>query len=183
VPDQTEDDEKIAGFSYLAMIVRDVILQKEITDGYQTTTTQITNLVTGTNAAVELVTRNIETFNKYIQQDSYSATVENNSVSPNARPGIVAAYNLLVANKNFLRQEVVNYIDVTFTNLDFEYNEEKCGRDTGLILDGLILDLVHGGSSQSTFAGLQYWNQDVYTGEIVSQLTTTTNAIRYIKEL
>jgi hypothetical protein len=181
VPDQTEDDEKIAGFSYLAMIVRDVILQKEITDGYQTTTTQITNLVTGTNAAVELVTRNIETFNKYIQQDSYSAIPVNNSVSPSTIPGIVASYNLIVANKNFLQQEIVNYIDVTFTNLDFEYNEEKCSRDTGLILDGLILDLVHGGSSQSTFAGLQYWNQ---TNTVIpGEETTTTNAFAYARDI
>jgi hypothetical protein len=181
VPDQTEDDEKIAGFSYLAMIVRDVILQKEITDGYQTTTTQITNLVTGTNAAVELVTRNIETFNKYIQITDYSAIPVNNGVSPSTIPGIVASYNLIVANKNFLQQEIVNYIDVTFTNLDFEYNEEKCGRDTGLILDGLILDLVHGGSSQSTFAGLQYWNQ---TNTVIpGEETTTTNAFAYARDI
>ena len=181
VPDPTEEDEKIAGFSYLAMIVRDVILQKEITDGYQTTTTQITNLVTGTNAAVEIVTRNIETFNKYLQQDEYSATPINNGVSPSTIPGIVASYNLIVANKNFLQQEVVNYIDVTFTNLDFEYNDEKCSRDTGLILDGLILDLVHGGSSQSTFAGLQYWNQ---TNTVIpGEETTTTNAFAYARDI
>jgi hypothetical protein len=176
-----EEDETVAAFNYLAMIVRDVILQKEITDGYQTTTTQITNLVTGTNAAVELVTRNIEVINKYIQQESYSATPINNGVSPSTIPGIVASYNLIVANKNFLQQEVVNYIDVTFTNLDFEYNEEKCSRDTGLILDGLILDLVHGGSSQSTFAGLQYWNQ---TNTVIpGEETTTTNAFTYARDI
>jgi hypothetical protein len=176
-----EVDETLAGFSYLAMIVRDVILQNEITDGYQTTTTQITNLVTGTNAAVELVTRNIEIINKYIQDDTFGVSVVPNSGSATSIPSIVASYNLIVANKNFLQQEVVNYIDVTFTNLDFEYNEEKCERDTGLILDGLILDLVHGGSSQSTFAGLQYWNQTntVIPGEEV----TTINAYVYAREI
>ena len=178
IPDEV--DETIAGFNYLGMVVRDVILQQEVTDGYQTTVTQITNLVTGTNAAVELTTRNIELINSLINDGLLvPSTVNNGSIS--SIPGIVAAYNLLVANKTFLQHEVVNYIDVTFTNLDFVYNEEKCGRDTGLILDGLILDLVHGGSSQSTFSGLQYWNQ---TNTVIpGEETTTTNAFAFARDI
>jgi len=175
-----EVDETIAAFNYLGMIVRDVILQQEINDGYQTTVTQVTNLVTGTNAAVELTTRNIELINALINDGLLVPTIVNNG-SISSIPGIVAAYNLLVANKTFLQHEVVNYIDVTFTNLDFEYNEEKCGRDTGLILDGLVLDLVHGGSSQSTFAGLQYWNQ---TNTVIpGEETTTTNAFTFARDI
>ena len=178
IPDEV--DETIAGFNYLGMVVRDVILQQEVTDGYQTTVTQVTNLVTGTNAAVELTTRNIELINSLINDGLLVPSIVNNG-SISSIPGIVAAYNLLVANKTFLQHEVVNYIDVTFTNLDFEYNEEKCGRDTGLILDGLVLDLVHGGSSQSTFAGLQYWNQ---TNTVIpGEETTTTNAFAFARDI
>ena len=138
----------------------------------------IRDRVTGTNAAVELTTRNIELINALINDGLLVPTIVNNG-SISSIPGIVAAYNLLVANKTFLQHEVVNYIDVTFTNLDFVYNEEKCGRDTGLILDGLVLDLVHGGSSQSTFAGLQYWNQ---TNTVIpGEETTTTNAFAYAR--
>jgi hypothetical protein len=51
-----------------------------------------------------------------------------------------------------------------------------------LIVDAISYDLLYGEFSQSTFAGLQYWNQDVgYTGQIVDQITTLTNAISYIK--
>ncbi len=176
-----EVDETIAGFNYLGMIVRDVILQKDVTDGYQTTVTQVTNLITGTNAAVELVTRNIEVINSYIDSGDFSTTQVNNSPSASTIPGIVNSYNLIMANKTFMQHEVVNYIDVTFTNLDFEYNAEKCARDTGLILDGLILDMVHNGSSQSTFAGLQYWNQ---TNTVIpGEETTTTNAFAYARDI
>ena len=176
-----EIDETVAGFNYLASIVRDVILKNEVTDGYQTTVTQVTNLATGTNAGVELITRNVEIINSMIKDVSLTPTVISNSGSPTSVSGIVNSYNLLIANKNFLQHEVVNYIDVTFTNLDFEYNEVKCERDTGLILDGLVLDLVYGGSSQSTFAGLQYWNQS--NSAIPGEETTTTNAFVYAKSI
>ena len=176
-----EAEETIAAFNYLGMIIRDVVLQNEVTDGYQTTVTQITNLITGTNAAVELMTRNIEIINSYIDDASYSIPVAENAASASVIPGIVNSYNLIVANKEFLQHEVVNYIDVTFTKLDFEYNEEKCARDTGLIFDGLVLDLVHNGSSQSTFAGLQYWNQT--NSVIPGEETTTTNAFAYARDI
>ena len=176
-----EVDETIAAFNYLGMIIRDVILQNEVTDGYQNTVTQYTSTSSvGSNAAVELVTRNIETINSYIGEIGFNATTVMNGAASSI-PSIVASYDLIVANKEFLQHEVVNYIDVTFTNLDFEYNETKCARDTGLIFDGLVLDLVHGGSSQSTFAGLQYWNQ---TNTVIpGEETTTTNAFAYARDL
>ena len=175
-----EVDETIAGFTYLASIVRDVVLQNEFKDGYQTTVTQITNLTTGSNAAIELVARNVGIINDILTNGAAAApTVVNNSVTPSSIPGVIASYDLIVANKNFLQHEVVKYIDVTFTNLDFEYNAVKCARDTGLILDGLVLDLVYDSNSQSTFAGLQYWDHG--STVIPGEETTTTNAFAYCK--
>ncbi len=176
-----EVDETKAAFNYLGMIIRDVILQNEIIDGYQSTVTQTTLAATGTNAAVELITRNIESINSFISDATYFVPTVSNSGSPSSITGIVDSYDLLVANKEFLQHEVVNYIDVTFTNLDFEYNEVKCARDTGLIFDGLLLDLVHDGESQSTFAGLQYWNQT--NSVIPGEETTTTNAFAYARDI
>jgi hypothetical protein len=174
--------EAIAGFSYLAMIVRDVILQQEFNDGYQTTVTQVTGLATGTNASIEIITRNISIINSVLKDGPGAAPAEvPNTVTSSTIAGVVNSYNLLMANKEFLQHEVVGYTDVTFTNLDFEYNAVKCARDTGLILDGLVLDLVHGGSSQSTFAGLQYWNQT--NSAIPGEETTTTNAFIYAKAI
>jgi hypothetical protein len=173
-----EVDETIAGFTYLASIVRDVVLQNEFQDGYQTTVTQITNLTTGSNAAIELVARNIKIINDILTNGAAEApTVINNSLSTSTIPGVVNSYDLIIANKTFLQHEVVNYIDVTFTNLDFEYNAVKCARDTGLILDGLVLDLVYNSNSQSTFSGLQYWDHG--STVIPGEETTTTNAFAY----
>jgi hypothetical protein len=65
----------------------------------------------------------------------------------------------------------------------FVYSTSTCYRDTGLIVDSLAFDILYQGTSQSAFAGLQYWNQAGYTGDILRELTTTTNAITYLKGL
>jgi hypothetical protein len=63
---------------------------------------------------------------------------------------------------------------------DFEFNQEKCERDTGLILDAVGLDIITGSNYQSVTAGLAYQraNADVVTAE---QLAQTTNAINFAK--
>lgn len=92
---------------------------------------------------------------------------------------IVNAYNLLQANKIFIEDEVIAYVDST--NNAFTYNQDKCSRDVGLIVDALAQDLLFNGTSQSTFAGLQYWNQT--TTSIPGEVSTTTTAIQYVRDL
>jgi len=92
------------------------------------------------------------------------------------------ATKLLNANREFITAEVIAYIDNTF-NTGFKYDKTKCKRDTGLIVDSISLDILHSGTTQSEFSGLQYWNQNGYVGDISNEITTTTNAFRYMKEI
>ena len=92
------------------------------------------------------------------------------------------AYNILQANRDFIKEEIVARVNQQFFRQN-TYNRAKCYRDTGLIVDSIVQDLLYTTSSQSTFAGLQYWNQSNLTGLIANQLTTTTNAIRYAKDI
>jgi hypothetical protein len=87
------------------------------------------------------------------------------------------AVTLLQVNKNFIAEETVAYTS------NFTYNTATCYRDTGLIVDSVAFDLLYNGTSQSVFAGLQYWNQNGYTGNIAGQLTTTSLAIAYARDL
>jgi hypothetical protein len=67
-----------------------------------------------------------------------------------------------------------NYGDsVLFAN----YNQDKCSRDTGLIVDSLAFDLAYSGNSQSNFAGLQYWSQTA--SAIPNQSVETLDAINF----
>jgi len=97
--------------------------------------------------------------------------------------GFFNARSLLLSNKPFLQSQVVKYVDATFNSGSFDYNNKRasCIRDIGLIVDSVALDLLYNSDSESIFAGLQYWNQSGYTGDIARELTTTTAAISYVK--
>ena len=95
----------------------------------------------------------------------------------NASTATINASKILQDNKTFIAEETVAYIN------NFSYNTTSCYRDTGFIVDSIAFDMLYGGTSQSTFAGLQYWNQSNYVGNIFSELTTTTNAIIHARGL
>jgi hypothetical protein len=96
--------------------------------------------------------------------------------------GFFDARSLLLANKPFLQAQVVAYVDNTFNSGSFVYNQAKCFRDTGLIIDSIGMDMLSQSHSDSTFTGLQYWNQGGLTGQLVTELTTTTAAINYVRD-
>ena len=95
---------------------------------------------------------------------------------------IAAAILSNSTNTNFIQNEVIEYLDATFgTSGNFTYDQAKCARDTGLIVDAIAQDVLFTTSSQSTFAGLQYWNQ---AGQTTSTgLSTATGTITFVKEL
>jgi hypothetical protein len=95
--------------------------------------------------------------------------------------GFFEARTLMLANKPFLQEQVVAYVDATFSSGSFVYDSAKYRQNVGLILDSVSTDMLYNGTSDSTFAGLQYWNQTGST--IATELTTTTNAINYLKGL
>ncbi len=96
-------------------------------------------------------------------------------------PGFFNARTLMLANKIFLQEQVVAYVDTSFNSGAFVYNATTCRRDISLILDSISLDVLYNSTSDSTFAGLQYWSQT--TSAIVGQVSTTTAAITYLKSL
>ena len=105
------------------------------------------------------------------------------STGPDA--AFVSAEILMQANRKFIQEDTVNYVNNNLANKAFPYSEIKCKRDTRLIIDSIANDMLYPtvDYSQSTFAGLQYWKQDGYTTGIESEITTTTAAISYLKNL
>jgi hypothetical protein len=98
-------------------------------------------------------------------------------------PGFFNARTLLLANKPFIQSQTVAFVDNTFNSGSFTYNQSKCSRDVGLIVRAIAEDMLYNSTSDSTFTGLQYWNQDGYTGQIYAELTATVDAINYLKNL
>jgi hypothetical protein len=97
--------------------------------------------------------------------------------------GFFNARTLMLANKPFLQAQVVAFIESTFNSGSFVYNQATCQRDTGLIVDAIAVDMLYGSASDSTFAGLQYWSQGTYTGNIPAEISNTIASINYLNDL
>ena len=88
----------------------------------------------------------------------------------------VKASNIVKSNKEFIQDEVIYFINTTYPSL--VYNETKCRRDTGFIIDGIVKDLKNGGKE---FA---LENQGAYySGSVAGQETETVAAISHISTL
>jgi hypothetical protein len=105
--------------------------------------------------------------------------------SPGPDAAFVSAEILLQANRTFIQENVINYINynLCFPPKTLAYNQIKCRRDSKIIVDSIASDLLFSTSSQSTFAGLQYYSQNQYTGSIPSEITATIVAVSYLKDL
>jgi hypothetical protein len=86
------------------------------------------------------------------------------------------ARELLLRNKDYLVAETVAYVNETFPA--FVYDEVKCARDVGLILDSLKEDLINGNTLSALFAGNSYWIGT--TSYIDGQTTETIAAVNYL---
>ena len=85
-----------------------------------------------------------------------------------------------------LTSRTVRYVGNTLPKLNDKvlianYNQDKCFRDTGLIVDSFALDLAYSGNTQSRFSGLQYWSQGV--NNLIDQTTEVQNAMKYLQNL
>lgn len=67
-----------------------------------------------------------------------------------------AAAQVLQTNKSSLQTSVINWINLTYPAL--VYDQAKCARDTGLVIDALSNDMQKGGINSSVRAGRAYWN-------------------------
>ena len=69
-------------------------------------------------------------------------------------------------NKEFIQEQVVNYIETTYPALIGNpiYGRVKCSRDTGLIVDALVKDLRSGGNEFSLEAQGEYYAGAVKAG-------------------
>jgi hypothetical protein len=98
-------------------------------------------------------------------------------------PGFFNARTLLLANKPFIQSQTVAYVDATFNSGAFSYDQVKCARDTGLIINAIAMDMLYDSTSDSVFAGTQYWNQNSYTGNIPAEITATIAAITHLRDI
>ena len=85
-----------------------------------------------------------------------------------SRPKYPIAYNLLKANKRYL-QEVA--AETTLTD-----EKDKCRRDAGLVIEGVLHDLRYGGNASTVYNTLRFFNKETKGLYVDNQ---TTEIARY----
>jgi hypothetical protein len=133
----------------------------------EATSVQLDPTLTGIKYASGLV-RNILSGNEFIE----------------VTPESLIAYDNIINNKQFIRDEVISYISSSWS--EFEYSEEKCRRDVGYILDAVATDIVYGGNERSVIAGQFYYKYPslaIVDNRTVGQLQQTLDALKYTKRI
>ena len=170
-----------AAFDYLSTITSQVILGQPIVSR-QSLVKQNFNVTTATMAEAIEIAKSIFTITNIINSGtSVAAAPSSIAMTASNTASIINAYNAIYANKQFLVEEVIAYIDQTYNPNSFNYNEEKCYRDVGLLIDAVSQDIVLGGNSKSIEAGKGYWSAGY--NYVDGQVTTTTAAINYARDI
>ena len=97
-------------------------------------------------------------------------------------PNAGEARDLFIANKEFIKAEIIAYISDQYPNI--LYSKTKCKQDTGYIIDSVAYDLTYGGNWQSVNSGKAYFNGNTGTLQIDgTEKTATLAAYGYLKSL
>jgi hypothetical protein len=92
------------------------------------------------------------------------------------------AGDLLEANKEFIKEEVVAYLEFNYENITTDlpdYDATICKRDVGYLVDALVYDIRFGGNSKSIEAGNAYW--DGATSYVAGEEEQAIFAYEYLK--
>jgi hypothetical protein len=87
------------------------------------------------------------------------------------------SYRLLRENKELIQNETIQFINVAYPQL--KYNQDKCKRDVGYIIDAISTDLLYGGIERSVTAGKYYYEYPSQATK--TQKRETSGGIRYSK--
>ena len=91
----------------------------------------------------------------------------------------VDAKDNLIANKVFIQEDVVAYVNNTYGAL--AYNEGKCRRDVGYIVDALCYDILYGGTQATTRIAESYFDDG--QSQLYGNEVETVAAYNHLKSI
>jgi hypothetical protein len=179
IPNETT--ATVDAFSFMSFVIEKLVNGEGYTP-LQTFVKPTLDLPLGDGAAYTQVSHIFTTITNIISQGpSIVGPLKPISLDQATDTNIVNTYNIIEANKDFIVAEMISHIDQRYNPTSFNYNQELCYRDVGLIIDAVSQDILLGGNQKSREAGLSYWNQAY--NYVSGQITTTTNAINYVRDM
>jgi len=113
-----------------------------------------------------------------------TATAANALVFPTptgASPNKTNAKDQLIANKDFLKAEVIAWLNLNYPSVVFD--SVLCSRDTGYIIDALCYDVLYGGDSASILVAQTYFTGSGAQVLPVFQRAATVAAFNRLSEI
>jgi hypothetical protein len=182
IPGQAE--ETIAAMRHIKALAANVILSIGAHQTYQNGTNQtFANTTPGSFNTRDIVTGEVDLIIDLVANGTVGVTdrVVPNGYPANADIAIQNASNLLLNNKSFIQAETVAFVNTTYPS--FVYDQAKCSRDTGYIIDSIAFDLRHGGNRQAIMSGVYYYNFNANVTQINNQVVQTGAAYEFIKSI
>ena len=154
----------LAAISYIETLILNVINNEDPTVRYQQSVLQyIDTSITDGGLADSTV------------QDLFDEFLGILETPPSAR----GARALLVENKDFIRAEVINYINNKYVG--FTYDDATCRRDVGYVIDAIGYDLMFGSNFQTITAARSYYRASASVA-IGVQKAATIDAFTFLRD-
>jgi hypothetical protein len=173
--------------SYVQNLASKVVVNDTTGTRYQATVAQVTGN-TSSNVEANTVYADFQVVLDILANGTTAITdaIIPNSITANTSANVANAYLLLQTNKAYIQAEAIAFANAAKPvgwPTGYYFDQTTCARDAALVVDAIAQDFLYDTTSQSTFAGLQYWNQNTYTGNIRTELVYTINAIKYASNL
>jgi hypothetical protein len=109
-----------------------------------------------------------------------------NTTFTTASQAVSASVELLRNNRQFIQEETLQYLTASWST--FNYNQEKCRRDVGYIIDGVVTDLLYGGTERTYMSAEFYYKYPskatlLGDGDGDGQLKQTVEGINYASKV
>jgi len=165
-----------AAYIHMADLVEDVIAETPFAN-----TTPIVQNTDGdaADATTALAAKNLVlTIANAVDEYKEPSDLPIISGNPSYEPKRTFARQTLQRNRKFLQEEVVAYINDVF----FTFEEGKCARDAGYIVDAVARDILSGSNYNSIYAGRAYRSGTVGSDIVINdQLSETIEGFRYVQ--
>lgn len=178
----------VAGLSYIRSYSSVVTTsQKEQTIAGMNRARDLIYNLANDNATKTQIRAKFKIVTDIINAVSASAAPALTFTNPSTTTPVIDSFTILRANRSFLVDEIIAYIDANLSPLTIPgYDETVCRRDTGYMIDAMSFDILYGGNSATVTAARAYFdgtNQNTVAAELTafaSAFTRLKNIINYI---
>ena len=157
----THKAQTVAAYNRLQIIVQQIVLGATVTKSAGNVATQSITGSNGTNTEAAILSTLVQ-----ITEDVVNASSQANALTA------LSAYTRTVPFSDISNLEIQGALlsmywakDVTITAITWDpaytYNEAKCERDVGYVVDAYLSDLRYGGNEHLRNVIKYYWDQDV----------------------